>query len=127
MRRIHKLNKVQPFLNHQFFKDFFSFLRSTHSQKEPDLESARDNRRKLPNRGCPRFQLGNCSRHKSSLPLRKLIALNIFWVNKLRAPCMFSVKGQCEASNVSGKQVGDWQLNSKTEKSFHCVLAKATW
>ena len=33
-------------------------------------------------------------------------------------------KGQCE---VCGRQMGRWQLDSKTEKSLRCLLAKATW
>ena len=36
-------------------------------------------------------------------------------------------KGQCEASAVCGRQVGRWQLDSKTERSLRCLLAKATW
>ena len=37
------------------------------------------------------------------------------------------LKGQCEASIVCGRQMGRWQLDSKTERSFRCLLAKATW
>ena len=37
------------------------------------------------------------------------------------------LKGQCEASNVCGRQMGRWQLDSKTERSLRCLLAKATW
>ena len=37
------------------------------------------------------------------------------------------LKGQCEASAVCGRQVGRWQLDSKTERSLRCFLAKATW
>ena len=33
----------------------------------------------------------------------------------------------CEASIEYGRQVGRWQLDSKTEKSLQCFLAKATW
>ena len=36
-------------------------------------------------------------------------------------------KGQCKASTVCGRQVGRWQLDSKTERSHRCLLAKATW
>ena len=36
-------------------------------------------------------------------------------------------KGLCEASAVCGRQVGRWQLDSKTERSLRCLLAKATW
>ena len=37
------------------------------------------------------------------------------------------LKGQYEASAVCGRQVGRWQLDSKTERSFRCLLAQATW
>ena len=37
------------------------------------------------------------------------------------------LKGQSAASAVRGKQVGRWQLDSKTERSLRCLLAKATW
>ena len=37
------------------------------------------------------------------------------------------LKGQCEASTVCGRQVGRGQLDSKTERSLRCLLAKATW
>ena len=37
------------------------------------------------------------------------------------------LKGQCEASAVCGRQVGRWQLDSKTERSLRCLLPKATW
>ena len=36
-------------------------------------------------------------------------------------------RGQCEASAVCGRQVGRWQLDSKTERSLRCLLAKASW
>ena len=36
------------------------------------------------------------------------------------------LKGQCEASAVCGRQEGRWQLDSKTERSLRCLLAKAT-
>ena len=39
---------------------------------------------------------------------------------------MFSnKKGQCEAFTVCGRQVGRWQLDSKTERSLRCLLIKA--
>ena len=37
------------------------------------------------------------------------------------------IKGQYEASAVCGRQVGRWQLYSKTERSLLCLLAKSTW
>ena len=37
------------------------------------------------------------------------------------------LKGQCKASAVCGRQVGRWQLDSKTERSLRCPLPKATW
>ena len=37
------------------------------------------------------------------------------------------LKGQCEASIVCGRQIGRWQLDSKTERSLRCLPAKATW
>ena len=44
-------------------------------------------------------------------------------------PCLLDVqqlKGQCEASAVCGRQVGRWQLDSKTERSLRCLLTKAS-
>ena len=43
-------------------------------------------------------------------------------------PCVrfSSNKEQCEASTECGEQVGRWQLDSKTARSFRCHLAKAT-
>ena len=37
------------------------------------------------------------------------------------------LKGQCEASTVCGRQMGRWQLYSKTERSLCCLLANASW
>ena len=37
------------------------------------------------------------------------------------------LKGKCKASTACDKQVGRWQLDSKTERFFRCLLAKATW
>ena len=37
------------------------------------------------------------------------------------------LKGQCEASVVCGRQVGRWQLDSKTERYFCCLLANKAW
>ena len=37
------------------------------------------------------------------------------------------LNGLSETSTVCGRQVGRWQLDSKTKKFFRCVLAKATW
>ena len=35
--------------------------------------------------------------------------------------------GHYEASALCSRQVGKWQHDSKTERSLHCLLAKATW
>ena len=35
--------------------------------------------------------------------------------------------GQCEASTVSGRHVGRWQLDAKTERSLRRRLVLATW
>ena len=37
------------------------------------------------------------------------------------------LEGQCVGSTVCGRQVGRWQLDSKTERFLRCLLAKATW
>ena len=34
------------------------------------------------------------------------------------------LKGQCEASAVCGKHGERWQLDSKTERSLRCLLAR---
>ena len=50
------------------------------------------------------------------------------WYTQL--PCLTvdqQLKGQCEASIACGRQMGRWQLDSKTERSLRCLLAKATW
>ena len=36
-------------------------------------------------------------------------------------------KKQCKVSTVCGRQLGGWQLDSKTARFLRCVLAKATW
>ena len=38
----------------------------------------------------------------------------------------FAVVPECETSTVCGKQVGRRKLDSKTERSLRCLLAKAT-
>ena len=38
-----------------------------------------------------------------------------------------ALKGTVWSLRVCGKQVGRWQLDSKTERSLCCLLAKATW
>ena len=38
-----------------------------------------------------------------------------------------SKKKEYDAFIVYGRQVGRWQLDSKTERSLRCLLAKATW
>ena len=37
------------------------------------------------------------------------------------------LKEQCEASTVCGREVGRWQLDSKTKRFLRCLLPKATW
>ena len=51
------------------------------------------------------------------------------WYSQLRVSLLDvqQFKGQCEASAVCGRQVGRWQLDSKTERSLRYLLAKATW
>ena len=48
-------------------------------------------------------------------------------IHSFPAWCSAIIKGQSEACAVYGRQVGRWQLDSKTERFFRCLLAKATW
>ena len=46
------------------------------------------------------------------------------WCSQLPCLTFSNKKGESEASTVCGKQVGRWQLDSKTERSLRYLLAK---
>ena len=73
-----------------------------------------------PNSATETLDLGSIpDRVKPKTTKLVFIAFSLLEVLQLQRPC--------EASSECDRQVGSWQLDSKTERSLRCLLAAASW